>query len=200
MNVDRLKMMKTCPISKRETLTPEMLEEFLRCSRCSDCGGVWIAALDYQEWLRHHGENLPEKPMEQGMNLVSGETHGPRYCPDCNWILMKYKVGHSINFSLNRCAHCGGMWFDQNEWDILKARNLHDDVHLVFSQQWQALVREEEHIAAVEACWRNQFGEADFKEIQRIKHWLQTHPKSAELYAYLLDRDGARKPVRQGIG
>jgi hypothetical protein len=78
------------------------------------------------------------------------------------------------------------MWFDQNEWEIMKSRNLHDDVHLVFSQPWQSAVRAEEHTAAMDDILRQQLGDADLKEIKRIKDWIQKHPKSAELYAYLL--------------
>jgi hypothetical protein len=38
----------------------------------------------------------------------------------------------------------------------------------------------------MEEILSDQLGEADLKEIRRIKLWLQTHPKSAELYAYLI--------------
>ena len=74
---------------------------------------------------------------------------------------------------------------DKNEWEIMKSRNLHDDVHLVFSQEWQSAIRAEEHKAAMDEILRSQLGDADLNEIRRIKTWLQAHPRSAELFAYL---------------
>ncbi len=110
---------------------------------------------------------------------------------------MKYKVGHGIGFSLNRCGHCGGVWFDKNEWEIMKSRNLNDDVHLVFSEAWQSAVRHEEHQNAMDEILRKQIGDEDLKEIQRVKTWLQGHPKSGELYAYLLSgREALSKSSR----
>ena len=179
-------MKTTCPGCKEEGLSQHELEANLHSSRCGKCSGVWVSSNQYQQWLKTHGANLPEKSPEAGINLVSGETHGAKFCPECKYILMKYKVGHDVHFSLNRCGHCGGVWFDKNEWEIMKSRNLNDDVHLVFSQPWQTSVREEEHKSAINEILRKQIGDEDLKEIERIKTWLQSHPKSAELYAYLL--------------
>jgi Zn-finger nucleic acid-binding protein len=187
-------MTTTCPVCNENTLSFCQLEANLSSSQCSKCGGVWISASQYEQWLKLHGENLAEKSPEEGVNLVSEETPKAKFCPDCKYILIKYKVGHDVGFSLNRCDHCGGIWFDKNEWQIMKSRNLHDDVHRVFSQAWQSVVRAEEHKAAMNEILRNQLGEADLNEIRRIKTWLQTHPKSAELYAYLLsDKDNSNK-------
>jgi len=186
--------MTTCPVCKEDTLSYCELEANLQCSQCSKCGGVWISAWQYEQWLQLHGENLPERPPEEGVSLVSGEMPGAKFCPECKFILMKYKVGHKVGISLNRCGHCGGIWFDKNEWEILRSRNLHDDVHLVFSQAWQSAVRAEEHKAAMDEIWRNELSDADLNEIRRIKSWLENHPKSAELYAYLISgRQGGSK-------
>jgi Zn-finger nucleic acid-binding protein len=181
----------TCPVCQEGTLSHCELESNLYANSCSKCGGVWISASQYEQWLQVHGENLPEKPPEQGVNLESEEKPGAKFCPECKYILMKYKVGHGVSFSLNRCAHCGGIWFDKNEWQIMKSRNLHDDVHLVFSQAWQSAVRLEEHKSAMEHILAEQLGDADLQEIRRIRNWLQSHPKSAELYAYLIENNDA---------
>jgi Zn-finger nucleic acid-binding protein len=180
-------MITTCPVCKESTLSNHELEPNLYSSQCRKCNGYWISADQYDKWMKLHGENLPEKPPEEGLNLLSGETTGARFCPECKYILIKYRVGHQVGFSLNRCGHCGGIWFDQNEWEIMKSRNLHDDVHLVFSEPWQSAIREEEHKAAMDDIWREQLGETDLSEIRRIKTWLDKHPKSGELRAYLLD-------------
>lgn len=190
-------MITTCPGCKEEGLSQHELEQDLHSSRCGKCNGVWVSSSQYQQWLKHHGENLPEKAPDAGVNLETNEAHGAKFCPECKYILLKYKVGHNVGFSLNRCGHCGGVWFDKNEWEIMKSRNLNDDVHLVFSEAWQSAVRAEEHNNAVDEILRKQIGDTDLKEIQRIKTWLQSHPKSAELYAYLLSgRETSSKSSR----
>jgi len=186
-------MITTCPVCKESTLSNHELEPNLNSSQCSKCKGVWISADHYDQWMKLHGENLPEKPPEEGLNLLSGETIGAKFCPECKYILMKYRVGHQVGFSLNRCGHCGGIWFDKNEWEIMKSRNLHDDVHLVFSEPWQSAIRAEEHEAAMDEIWRQQLGDTDLSEIRRIKTWLDKHPKSAELRAFLLDSKQEKK-------
>ena len=194
-------MIATCPVCKTGSLAEHTPEPNLRASQCSKCTGVWIGALHYEEWLKQHGENLPEKAPEAGIALTSGEKPGAKFCPECNFVLMKYKIGHDIGFSLNRCGQCAGIWFDQNEWEIMKSRNLHDDVHLVFSQGWQAAIRGDDHQAAMDEIWREQIGPSDFTEIRRIKAWLSKHPKQAELYAYLMSgREDKEKSERSPAG
>jgi len=174
-----------CPVCKESKLSNLELEQNLQSSQCAKCNGIWISADQYDFWLKLHGENLPEKPPE-GPSLQSGETSAAKFCPECKYILMKYRIGHQVGFSLNRCGQCGGIWFDKNEWQIMKSRNLHDDVHLIFSQAWQSAIRADEHKAAMDAMWREQLGDADLAEIAKIKDWLDGHPKSAQLHAYLL--------------
>jgi Zn-finger nucleic acid-binding protein len=185
-------MITTCPVCREQTLTENQLEADLACLRCSKCNGSWVSVWQYDQWLSLQRENLPEKESDPTITLVSGETAGVRFCPGCNYLLIKYQIGHQVPFTLNRCGHCGGVWFDKNEWEILKSRNLHDDVHLVFSPTWQSAVRREEHKQAIDEILREQLGDDDLKEIQRIKAWLQRHPKSAELYAYLMPDRGAQ--------
>ncbi len=193
------KMTTTCPVCRQEnTLAEQELEPNLNASQCRKCGGMWITSRQYETWLSLHGENLPEKPAEEGVKIVSGEVRGAKFCPDCQFILVGYKVGHEVGFSLNRCGHCGGIWFDKNEWEILKSRNLHDDVHLIFSQAWQSSIRTEERKTVLDEILREQLGDTDFTEIQRIKRWLQNHPNSMQLYSYLLS--GREDAKRVGSG
>lgn len=178
-------MSSTCPVCREETLASKELEPNLSANPCTKCGGIFIGAPDYHEWLRRSDGNLPEKPADDSINLVSGETTGPRFCPSCRFVLVKYSVGKGTQFAINRCGHCGGMWLDKNEWEILKSRNLHDDLHLVFSDSWQSNVRAEEHSQAMAEIFREHLGE-ELEEITRIKKWLKSHPKSDALHAFLL--------------
>lgn len=178
-------MQTMCPICPQTVLSAHQLDESLLGSNCDKCGGTWVSPDQYDDWLSQHGDNLPEKPPDEQIDLMSGEKPGARFCPACKFVMLKYKVGHDIEFSLNRCGHCGGFWFDKNEWEILKSRNLHDDITMIFSQPWQAQIRKEEHQKAIEQLWKERLGEADYNEAKRIKEWLEKSSKSQDLYAYL---------------
>lgn len=182
-------MTSQCPVCS-DALGNREIDTDLFASSCDKCGGMWLGAMQYENWRQKQAKGLDEKPADQSVQLTSGETPGARFCPQCKYVLMKYKVGHQTGFSLNRCGNCAGIWFDKNEWEILKSRNLHERVHMVFSQAWQSAVRAEQHRNAMDEFWRNELGDKDLTEIRRIKDWLAKHPKSAELYAYLLaDRE-----------
>ncbi len=77
------------------------------------------------------------------------------------------------------------MWFDQNEWEVLKSRNLHDDVHKVFSEIWQRQLKDEEHQVALDTFFKQKFGTEDYKKALETKNWLNAHPDSAALRAFL---------------
>lgn len=186
-----------CPGCHESSLKECELEANLPSSICTKCGGTWLSAECYEKWLKTathsmasalspSARSLVPESSTPDITLCATEKSGPKLCPDCNYILLGYRVGHGLDFSLNRCAHFGGIWFDQNEWATLKARNLHDNVHLVFSKSWQDAIREEEHQQAMNAIWLDHLGERDYNEIQRVKKWLRDHPKSGELYAFLL--------------
>lgn len=178
-------MASKCPVCREATLASKDLEADLSATQCTKCGGIYIGAPDYHEWIRRSESNLPEKPEDESVDLVSGETTGPRFCSQCKFVLTKYKVGRGTKFAINKCGHCGGMWLDKNEWEILKSRNLHDDLHLVFSDSWQSAIRTEEHNKAMTEIFREHLGE-DLEEISRIKSWLNGHSKKDALLAYLM--------------
>jgi Zn-finger nucleic acid-binding protein len=178
-------MVTVCPVCKDATLVDSPLEPELTAAQCTKCGGTYIAASSYDHWLSRSQVNQPETTDDRTISLDSGESSGPRFCPECKYVLTKYNVGKGIKFALNKCGHCGGTWLDKNEWEILKSRNLHDDIHLVFSDNWQLAVRAEEHKAAMAEIFAEHLGD-DLEEISRIKNWLDNHANSDALYAYLL--------------
>ena len=67
-----------------------------------------------------------------------------------------------------------------------KARNLHDDIYLIFTAPWQDQVRSQESRRVQEELYRKKFGAEDFNEIQRMKRWIDGHPRKQEILAYLM--------------
>jgi Zn-finger nucleic acid-binding protein len=109
-------------------------------------------------------------------------------CAECGKLLSRYRVGHGVNFCIDRCAGCGGIWFDDNEWELLQQNHLEDRVHLVFSTAWQAQILHEHHERAIEERLIARIGAQGFSELKRITEWIHAQPRRQEMRAYLLER------------
>lgn len=177
-----------CPVCKTTELTPGKLEAKLPAFNCANCRGKWIQGAAYWKWLEEHGENLPEREVPTD-DLPLSETLEPLDCPECQWRMVKYRVGHGTGFSLDHCHSCKGLWFDRNEWEVLKKRNLHDDINSILTAFWQAEALKEDRKKRLERINTNKFGADDYAEIKRIRAWLDGHPKKQELLAYLTDEN-----------
>ena len=165
--------------------------------RCPECAGVFLEHLPYVEWAKSSAHVEGTKPGPTGVR-PSAERAGAKFCPDCKSYLVKYDVASDAPFTIDRCGTCGGMWLDGNEWDQLKSRSLHTDIHRIFSTDWQSQLRAEEHGKALEEIWRGQFG-SDFEELMRIKKWIDGHDKAPEIYAFLQAERLAKKSMTSSV-
>ena len=104
-------MTMNCPVCKNTPLQPTVLEQELKASSCDSCQGQWISAMDYWQWLDHHGETLPEKEPDS-IPLEVADHQKAKLCPECRRIMLRYKVGHGLAFTLDQCSSCNGIWFD----------------------------------------------------------------------------------------
>jgi Zn-finger nucleic acid-binding protein len=187
-----------CPLCKTTTLAASDLPTgetvALTARTCSGCGGAWVAGDVYLLWVARHGGGPP--PIHEwgdddrtAAALVpaspAGEPTKAKLCPPCGRLLSRAKVGHGLAFQLDRCVTCGGFWFDAGEWDALLARGLHDDAHHVFSPAWQADVLKHDRRLQHDRLMIAKLGEADWREIRRIKTWIDGHEHRAELHAVL---------------
>src|SRR6185437_6632571 len=105
--------------------------------RCGQCGGQWVESKRYWAWIESPDRKQPPAPSTDAQFTVVDSIKA-KICPECGHLLTRAKVGHGVNFHIDRCSHCGGIWFDALEWESLRAMGLHDDVHFVFSKTWQA--------------------------------------------------------------
>ena len=175
-----------CPVCKTEILAARQIEDGLPAFHCAKCSGQWVAADAYLAWVTVR-ENLPEQPY-QGRELTINDDQRARLCPHCRAIMLRYQVGHGTSVILDQCGSCNGIWFDQDEWEALKGRNLHDDIHHIFTAPWQDSVRREEASAHLDKIYRQRFGE-DYDEALRIRDWLNNHSQRSHLLAFLQDEN-----------
>ena len=177
-----------CPVCKTSELSLNKLESDLSSLSCANCGGNWIRGAEYWKWLEQHGENLTESN-DQTNDLPLSETQEHIDCPECRWRMVKYLVGRGTGFTLDHCHACKGIWFDRNEWEVLRKRNLHDDLNSVLTEFWQAEAMKEERKKRLERIYISKFGVDDYAEIKRMRAWLTGHQKKHELLAYLTDEN-----------
>jgi hypothetical protein len=89
----------------------------------------------------------------------------------------------------NVFGDAGAVIFDayqDGEWEALKATNLHDDLHDIVTQHWQAAVRESSVQNVIEPTYARNLG-ANYAKSQEVKAWLQTQPQKSLILAYLAD-------------
>ncbi len=177
-----------CPVCKSSKLVSSSLETNLTSLNCPTCAGNWIRGAEYWKWLEAHGPNLPERPAEDE-DLSVAERGDYIDCPECRFRMVKYLAGHGLNFTLDHCEGCKGIWLDRNEWETLKKRNLHDDLNAMLTSFWQAAARKEERKKKLEQIYIGRFGAEDYAEIKRIRAWLDSHRNKQYLVAYLTDAD-----------
>jgi hypothetical protein len=100
--------------------------------------------------------------------------------------MLRHRVGHGFAFSLDRSV-TGGIWLDAGEWEALKARNFHDELHLVFTAPWQAAARREAAQKMEQELLLSRMGANLMARLDELKLALADHPHRDAALAYLRD-------------
>ncbi len=176
-----------CPLCDAIALTEKTLDEGLIVHDCPSCEGRWLSFSNYWGWLEKQGEILPEKSGDSA-TLDSIDTKQAMLCPECSHIMIKFKIGHGISFHLDRCGHCKGVWFDKNEWETLRERNLHDEIHRIFTTKWQKEIHSEMLAKQIKEVYEEKFGEG-YDKIKDFKSWVELQGEKSAILAYLTNED-----------
>lgn len=178
-----------CLMCEDSKLQREEIDKNLYGFVCDDCGGIWIHAKAYWKWIKGNGHLLKEKPQSETADLKVTESSEIKICIDCHHFLTRRKIGHGIKFHIDRCGCCGGIWLDKNEWEVLKSRNLHDEIHFMFSTNWQNEVLHAEQTKSYEEEIERILGHDHFLKVKKFKHWLYQSSHKNVIFAYLKDKD-----------
>jgi Zn-finger nucleic acid-binding protein len=183
--------MTSCPICSIE-LNRTHLDSGLPAFTCPSCHGIWISAVEYQDWLTiDRLYPLADIDIEREFDtpFPISDSNRALICPDCGHILRRYQIWPNLDFNLDRCSHCYSIWFDNNEWQTLQAQELHKQVFVFFTQPWQEKLRGQEMKAHFETMYLSLFGPEDYEKIKAIRQWVHDNPNGHRLVAYLIDRD-----------
>ena len=177
-----------CPVCKLDMLGAITLVNDLPARQCSQCNGIWISSNAYMSWQRAKGIDLPEKKTGSSFD-PTWEAETFKICPDCGHMMRRFKIFPGIEFFLDRCSNCNGIWFDHHEWDALAERNLHDNLPDFFTRPWQDTLRAGEAKIRMENLYTTKFGAQDFEKIKEVRAWIAEHPQRNMLLAFLQAED-----------
>ncbi len=173
------------PLAPHRSLIRFELLPSLTAFQCSDSGGVYIPAQCYWSWLQKQPERLPHLPAPIKTETPSPESAIVKLCPESGLLMQRYKVGNDFPFTIDR-SPTGGIWLDHGEWEALKARNFHDELHLIFTLPWQNKTRRKGIEQALVERLRNDLGDTLFTTINDLKQQLAETPHREKAIAYLL--------------
>ncbi|MCI5147283.1 MAG: hypothetical protein D3923_17585 [Candidatus Electrothrix sp. AR3] len=185
--------MKRCPVCDDVALKQILLEEDLPAHFCMACEGIWISSKECLSWSSpQEGLSTEGIDLDADLPLPVVDNRQALLCSDCGRILRRFKIWPDVEFHLDRCGGCHGIWFDRNEWQVLKLKNLHKKVHVFFTAAWQATLRKEEMRRRFAKMYQEKFGLEEYNKIKKIRKWLEEHPQNRQLLAYLTDHDPYR--------
>lgn len=175
------------PVFSEVALTRTELEPGLDVCQCPKSGGVWISLQSYFVWREGNAGKARPLPPDYKPQLAADSGQRALICPESGCLLVRYRVGDGLSFQLDRSPKTGGVWLDAGEWDALKSKGLHEQLHLIFSAPYQKRVRSELFNAQLQDQFRQRIGATDFERVSEFKSWLKAHPKRRDILACLLD-------------
>ncbi|MEO0424678.1 MAG: zf-TFIIB domain-containing protein [Pseudomonadota bacterium] len=178
--------MANCPKCKHRVLLPTVLTAGLSARGCKGCRGAMVDLVAYRAWSDHQG--IDAVRTEGGADIAVDDTAKAVLCPNCDKLMLKFRVSPDTENRLDYCAGCDAAWLDGGEWQQLEHMGLRANLGSVFSEPWQRRVREGEVSRMQAATLRERFGERHDYLIA-FKRWLQTQPDRHEIVGWLATPD-----------
>jgi len=182
----------TCPVCERTLqqavlLEPDGERPSLRGFRCSAGHGVFLPSDLYFSW-RDTSTSGPAEALDSPLSDEVGDIKQAKLCPQDSHIMSRYRVAEEGSFWLDRCATCGGTWFDGTEWDATVQADLHKQLPRVFSDSWQRDMVERSIDTFHARRLAEWIGDQDVQKAEAFREWVWNHEHSALLLARVLER------------
>lgn len=176
--------MSNCPNCKTTTLVPSKIEQGLPAKSCNQCSGALVNLLSYRNWLDEGGD-LTSSTTFKPLDVHLEETKKALQCPKCQHLMRKFRIDSETDNRVDVCLACDEAWLDEGEWTLLKQLELQNKLATITTEPWQIRVKKEKAHQAVEKDLINELGQADYSKAQKIKAWLNEHPKKATLLRFI---------------
>lgn len=175
------------PVDSRATLTRFNLLPSLEAWRCPSTNGVWIDGEAYWKWLLKQpnfpdvGHSVPSEPVRVD------DTDRVLISPRSGRIMSKFRVGLDLGFQIDFDRVSGGFWLDHNEYEALKAREMHDELHLICDSTYQQKLRELESAERRHDALRESLSPDGKSKVESLAEWANSHPDKEMIRAYFLE-------------
>ena len=107
-------------------------------------------------------------------------------CPECGKVLIARKAGFGLEFYIEKCGHCSGIWLDNNEWNFLKESNLENNIYYIFSSSWQNYVHKQEVREIKINNIKKYFSDEQSEKIIDFLDWLDNQENKREIQSYII--------------
>ena len=108
-----------------------------------------------------------------------GEDKRTGRCPDGHGLLRRARVTFHTPYFLERCARCGGVWFDAGEWSRAAADGLLANLSEVWSPAWRKQLSDQQSQQALELDLRSKLGSELFELLHAVAKSINRRPKAA---------------------
>ena len=180
-------MLAHCPKCASQLLIPV---EGVRASsgasalQCPSCSGFWVppevVALPVSVAVLGKRDVRPTAPHLE--NQRTGQ------CPEGHGLLRRARVTFHDPYFLERCARCGGVWFDAGEWSRAVADELLVNLSEVWSPAWRKQLSDQQSHESLEVDLRAKLGSELFSALSGLADKLEVHPQRGVALAYLSER------------
>jgi Zn-finger nucleic acid-binding protein len=152
--------------------------------QCPSCSGFWvppevISQSSTAPLLMQRDAHPQQAPLE---DKRTGQ------CPDGHGLLRRARVTWHNPYFLERCARCGGVWFDAGEWSRAAADQLFSNLSEVWSPAWRKQLSDQQSHASLEVDLRAKLGSELFDLLHAVANRLEAHEHRGVALAYLAER------------
>ena len=112
-------------------------------------------------------------------------------------MLIRYKVGHGLNFHIDLSPVTGGVWLDAGEWEALKSKGLHSQLNLIFTASYQRQIRTAEYEATLEQTFKTRIGDPDFEKVSAFENLARHSTPNAATSAATSPSPPTPTPIRK---
>jgi len=181
-------MKPTCPKCKEIELTsggvPEELSGEHEVLCCEGCHGTWLSKATAEQMVQA-GDTVTLDDEDAAPPAADEADRRTGVCPHRHGIMLRARVHLPEPFYLERCPHCGGIWFDAGEWNRLAGSYLLEHLEDFWNPAWQKRMRERKDQQDYESRLREELGDETFELLASLAKALRGHPRRARALAYL---------------
>ncbi|MEO1336621.1 MAG: zf-TFIIB domain-containing protein [Myxococcota bacterium] len=177
-----------CPKCEDQPLYEHSSRRILQCPACR---GLWLSNEEAQRASVDPKRALEVEANARTTSASSTTSADSRtgLCPYGHGIMRRAKVHLSEPFFIERCVHCGGLWFDQGELAQLASSPLMEHLFDLWSTRWQLKQGQKRAKQSREDKLRARLDEAQQQALFEATTLLAQHPAPSRALGLLEHAD-----------